>query len=72
MKLTLKIALVISLFCGTALADGDMGAGGKSCEQGCLADGGQNTEILAVNTGQDQQPGGLFFFIKDYLESIFG
>lgn len=68
MKFTLKAALVISLFCGTALADGDMSNGGKSCEQGCLADGGQNTEIITDNNS----PGGIFFFIKDYLESIFG
>ncbi|HMJ08863.1 MAG TPA: hypothetical protein VK468_07650 [Pyrinomonadaceae bacterium] len=51
MKSTLKLFLVLALFCGTALADGDMGAGG-------LTSGTSMKEIIVVNDDGDMGAGG--------------
>ena len=32
MKLTMKLFLLVTLFCGTAMADGQMGSGGRSVQ----------------------------------------
>ena len=32
MKTTIKLFLIVSMFCATALADGNQGAGGFKCE----------------------------------------
>lgn len=74
MKLTLKIALVISLFCSTALAEGEMGNGGfagemgnggKTCTENCLA--GSQTDTTTIN-----DKGDILTFVKDFLTKIFG
>ena len=55
MKSTIRIALILALFCATAFADGEMGhggftyegemgTGGKTCTQNCATgDGNQGT-----------------------------
>jgi hypothetical protein len=34
MKLTIKLFLLVTLFCGTVMADGDMGSGGRTGDMG--------------------------------------
>jgi hypothetical protein len=58
MKLTIKILLVICLFCSVALADGEMGSGGKTCppqttcldSDGEMGSGGKSTAIKTEDT----------------------
>jgi hypothetical protein len=42
MKSTIKIFLVVALFCGTAFADGDMGNGGRT---GDMGNGGRDGDM---------------------------
>lgn len=35
MKKTCKLMLIMAMFVGTAMADGDMGSGGRTCPQNC-------------------------------------
>ncbi len=68
-KLTLKLFLVISLFCTTVFAgdmgsggfadDGDMGSGGKACTENCL-----------IEDQPEENP--FVKFVRQYLISIFG
>lgn len=73
MKLTIKFALVIALFCSTAFADGEMGTGGRSCPQGqtCLVNNPTNTTIV---TDKDQKGSedSFLVIVKDFLTKIFG
>jgi len=42
MKSTIKLFLVLALFCGTALAEGDMGNGGRA---GDMGNGGRDGDM---------------------------
>ena len=68
-KTTIKLFLLVCVFCSVAIADdGDMGTGGKTCPPNvtCLIappSGGQNTD----QTGSKDT----ITVVKDYLKSIF-
>lgn len=74
MKLTIKIALVISLFCATAFA-GEQGNGGFCGEQGnggiCVTN--NPTEIRTIDA-EDQGiiQDDILFFVRDLLVRFFG
>ncbi len=70
MKLTIKFALVIALFCSTAFADGEMTSGGRTCTTNCFADGQTNTTIISDNN-VDKSENYLLTFVKDFLNGIF-
>lgn len=78
MKLTIKFALVIVLFCSTAFADGEMGNGGiapgemgnggRTCTSNCFFD---NSTIVTDNE-QDNSDNYVLTVVKDFLAEIFG
>lgn len=80
MKLTIKIALVISLFCSVAFAEGDMTSGGfaegdmtsggKTCTANCLVDNQTNPTIFSDKdlNGSESY---LLIIVKDFLSGIF-
>ncbi len=80
MKTTMKIFLVIALFCSTSLAEGDMGAGGfwsgdettNSLEGDMGADGKTCPQGQTCLVGGDNSDDSILKSIKDYLESIIG
>ncbi len=71
MKLTIKFALVIALFCSTAFAEGEMGTGGKTCPQGqtCLV---SSPTITVEDKNQNDSEDSFLVFVKDFLAGIFG
>jgi hypothetical protein len=78
MKFTIKIALVISLFCSTAIIgladDGQMGSGTRTCQTNCHADGQptiDNNDSKAVKNETNDFPE-IYEFLKDFLSEIFG
>ena len=74
MKVTLKVALVISLFCTTAFADGEMTSGGKTCSENCLADRQASTTIIAnrdEDKSENDYANDLLTFVSDFLADIF-
>ena len=72
MKHTVKLFLVIVLFCATAFADGDgnMGNGGKTCTSNCLA--ANQTATTTGNDDENSSSNSVIKFIQEYLVSIFG
>ena len=83
MKLTLKLILVVCLFCSSAFAEGDMtnggfadgemGSGGFAdgdMTSGGKADGDQGNGGLTVNDPNQNNP--ILIFVQKYLFSIFG
>lgn len=73
MKLTLKIILVICLFCSSAFADGEMTSGGLT--DGEMTSGGKVTGEMTNGglTANDQnQTDSILIFVQKYLISIFG
>jgi hypothetical protein len=69
MKSTIKISLIIALFCSASFADGDMTSGGKSCQGTCLADG--QTTVIVKDTNQKPEDNELLVFVKEFLTRIF-
>ncbi len=80
MKSTIKLFLVVVLFCSTTFADGNMGGGGftdgnmggggKTCTSNCLV---QNPNVDTKNdTDQKQSEDSILDFVKEYLFSVFG
>lgn len=79
LKFTLKILLVISLFCSVALAEGDQGSGGfaegdqgsggKNCVENCLVD---NQKMRVFKDNQTESEDYLLTFIRDFLTRILG
>lgn len=66
MKLTLKLFLILSLFCSVAFAEGEM-TSGRTCPQGqqtCLVQEPAEPETTEADT--------ILIFIHKYLISIFG
>jgi hypothetical protein len=77
MKFTMKVALVISLFCSTAivaLADGQMGSGTKACQTNCLVGGQPTIGDVDTKTAKDETNDlpNIFEFLKDFVSEIFG
>ena len=80
MKNTMKVLLVIALFCSAAFADGDMGAGGfwsgddtTANLDGDMGAGGKTcpqgqTCLIAASEADES----MLKFIKDYLASLIG
>lgn len=83
MKSTLKAVLVLALFCGTALAEGDMGNGGlwagdgvitsgPTAEDGDMGNGGktcpQGQTCLA---GEPDESFSILKFVRSFLGSNF-
>lgn len=69
-KLTLKLFLVISLFCATAFADGNMPGGGFA-DDGNMPGGGKAcTENCLIEDQPEEIP--FVKFVRQYLISIFG
>ncbi|MBC7899621.1 MAG: hypothetical protein H7070_06160 [Saprospiraceae bacterium] len=80
MKNTMKIFLVIALFCSTSFAEGDMGNGGlwsgdetTNSLEGDMGNGGKTcpqgqTCLVGSNDSDDS----ILKSIKDYLASIIG
>lgn len=66
MKFTLKLLLIVVLFCGTAMADGDMGGGGGDaptiCEpaqtEGDMGGGGGDAPICEPEQTEGDMGGG--------------
>lgn len=81
-KSIVKLFLVISLFCSTALADdGHMGNGGKTCTGSCFTANETRTKTIinepsepVINSTENQsEPNDSFLiFIQEYLFSLFG
>ena len=73
MKNTIKLLLVVALFCSTAFADddGNMGNGGRNCPTGttCLIEG-QDTDTK--DGDREQADESVLDIVRDYLFSIFG
>lgn len=84
MKSTIKVVLVLALFCGTALAeDGDMGNGGLTAatgakevvtnsETGDMGNGGKtcpNGQTTCLASTGD--PNSIFEFARQFLASIY-
>jgi hypothetical protein len=70
MKSTIKITLVIALFCSAAFADGGMTSGGKSCQAPCLVEG-QTTTVIVKDTNQRSEDTELLVFVRNFLSRIF-
>jgi hypothetical protein len=68
MKLTIKVALFVSLVSSTIYADGGMENGGKTCTSNCLV-ATQPTEKNIVKTESEDS---ILIIVKNYLISIFG
>jgi hypothetical protein len=70
MKLTMKLFLIISLFCTVALADeGDMGQGSKSDNSG----GGFACVECVVNDSETRPEDGSFLkIIQNYFSDLLG
>ncbi len=75
----MKIFLVIALFCSAAFAEGDMGAGGRTCPQGqtCLvgdmgAGGRTCEEGKPCAADPDDESDSMLETITDYLASLIG
>lgn len=67
MKTTIKLLLVITLFCGSILADGNQGSGGRECPpEGCPP---PCTENCGGNVAvwNDDEP---LLDAKDYADEI--
>ena len=79
MKNTMKIFLVIALFCSASFAEGDMGAGGRTCPAGqtCFTDPGDTTDPGTVSDSEEgvenesEDTESFVDSIYDYFESIF-
>ena len=78
MKLTLKVALIISLFCTTAFA-GDMGEGGFAGDMGegsFCGDMGEGGKCLTSDNtdvdDKDVKHEDIFDFVRIYLSKILG
>ena len=72
MKLTIKIALVISLFCATAFA-GDQGNGGFCGDQGNGGFAGNQTSTKTIDAkDQKELKIDLLNFVRDFLAEFFG
>ncbi|MBC7900125.1 MAG: hypothetical protein H7070_08740 [Saprospiraceae bacterium] len=78
MKNTMKVFLVVALFCSTAFADGDMGSGGFA--EGDMGSGGKT-----VTTGEPCIPGdmgsggktctgnrSIFESVQEFIAELFG
>lgn len=63
----MKVFLLISLFCSVALADGDMGGGGKTCTQNCGLANVENTTRVDKSITLDL----IVFNIRQVLKTIF-
>lgn len=75
MKNTMKVFLMIALFCSAAFAEGDMGAGGRTCPQGqtCLGAGERTCEEGKTCAADPDDDGdSLLETIQDYLASLIG
>ena len=72
MKHTVKLFLVIVLFCATAFADGDgnMGSGGRTCTSNCPTP--VQSTVLPENEKETDSSDSMIKFIQEYLVSIFG
>jgi uncharacterized protein YdeI (BOF family) len=74
MKLTIKIALVISLFCATAFA-GDQTNGGFCGDQtnggGCLASNPTGAKTIDAKDQKDVKDD-LLVLVRNFLAEIFG
>jgi hypothetical protein len=72
MKLTIKVALVISLFCATAFA-GEQGNGGFCGEQGNggIANNPTSTKTIEAKDQKDPQDE-ILVFVRDFLARFFG
>ncbi len=70
MKKTIKITLVIVLFCSAAFADGEMTTGGRSCQGTCLVDG-QTTTVITKDTNQKFEETDFLVFAKQLFSRIF-
>lgn len=76
MKSTMKLFLVLALFCGTAMADGDMGNGGRT---GDMGNGGRDGDMgngglaCAAKCVEPDTAGStdLITIVTNYLSSIF-
>lgn len=68
MKTTIKLTLVIALFCSAAFADGDMTNGGKSCEGTCLING---QTVITKAADQKMVEDDLLISVKNFLTSFF-
>ncbi len=66
MKLTIKLFLIVSLFCSVALAEGDMDGGGLVGDM----DGGGLKCAKCVT--DDDKPVSLLTVVQDYLSDLFG
>ena len=69
MKSTIKLALVITLFTSAVFAEGDMGAGGRTCPNG------QTTCLVSYEVPQNEETttdsDSLLNTVQDYLNSMF-
>lgn len=82
MKNTMKVFLVIALFCSAAFADGDMGAGGlwsgdgTTNLEGDMGAGGKHCPegqtCLTEGDDSEDSDDSILESIKDYLASIIG
>lgn len=71
----MKVFLMIALFCSAAFAEGDMGAGGRTCPQGqtCLGAGERTCEEGKTCAADPDDDGdSLLETIQDYLASLIG
>ena len=66
---TLKVAVMLALFCGAAFADGEMGGGGLADS----GDGGRTGKPVIIRTTEDGEMGGggLTTYFSSVLGSIY-
>jgi hypothetical protein len=66
MKSTMKLFLLLAIFCGTAFADGDMGNGGRT---GDMGNGGLACVDKCVASDESSD---VMILVSKYLITIFG
>ncbi|HQU81525.1 MAG TPA: hypothetical protein PKY59_00275 [Pyrinomonadaceae bacterium] len=77
MKNTIKLFLVVVLFCSTVFADGSMGAGGFT-DDGSMGAGGRTCTVncskstVNPNSTEKNSTNSVFEIVSEYLISIFG